>query len=180
VELSSTSGIEVDLDDKGVNEPLSVDITEGLSADQDQDLDFANLTSVAAANDFNLREQNGSPPGTLDSFTVTSDGVINGVFSNGVLEVLGQLVLGIVPNENGLIQIGSNQYVEGPASGEPQIGFPTAGGRGQIRSGSLEQSNVEISEEFTNLIVTQRGFQANTRVISTSDEMLVELVNLKR
>ncbi len=179
-ELSSTGGIEIDLSNQGVNEPLNINIIEGLSSDLEQDLSFADLTQVAAAHDFNLSEQNGSPPGTLDSFTVTSDGLINGVYSNGVLEVLGQLVLAMVDNPQGFIQAGQNMYIEGPASGEPRIGFPETGGRGSIRAGTLELSNVDISEEFTNLIVTERGFQANARVISTSDEMLVELVNLKR
>ncbi|MBN1257538.1 MAG: flagellar hook-basal body complex protein, partial [Planctomycetes bacterium] len=87
VELSSTGGIEIDLENQGVNLPLSIGITEGLSSSLTQDLDFSFMTSVAAASDFNLRDQNGSPPGTLDSFTVTSDGIINGVYSNGVLEV---------------------------------------------------------------------------------------------
>jgi flagellar hook protein FlgE len=176
-ELSSTNGISIDLVQQGVDSVLNIGITPG---DETQDLDFSSLTQVAAASDFNLKEQDGSPPGTLDTFTVTSDGVINGVFSNGVLEVLGRLVLALVPNPQGLIQAGENLFIEGPASGEPTEGFPSVGGRGQVRAGSLELSNVDLSEEFTNLIVTERGFQANARVISTSDEMLVELVNLKR
>ncbi|MFH0911896.1 MAG: flagellar hook-basal body complex protein [Planctomycetota bacterium] len=179
-ELSETAGIEISLDNQGVNYPLRVQLIEGLATTLDQDLNFATLTQVAAASDFNLKEQNGSPPGTLDTFTVTSDGIINGVYSNGVLEVLGQIVLAKVPNPQGLIPTGANQYIEGANSGEPQIAAAGTGGRGLIRAGSLELSNVDLSEEFTNLIVTQRGFQASTRVVSTADEMLVELVNLKR
>jgi flagellar hook protein FlgE len=179
-ELSETNGISIDLNNQGVNEPLSISITEGLSSTLDQSLDFSALTQVATDNDANLKEQNGSPPGTLDSFTVTTDGVINGVFSNGVLEVMGQIGLALVPNPLGLNPTGQNMFFEGANSGEPQIGRPEVGGRGLIRAGTLEQSNVDLSEEFTNLIVTQRGFQGNARVISTSDEMLVELVNLKR
>ncbi len=179
-ERSTTEGIEITLADQGVNTPLRVQIVEGLSTDQDQDLDFSDITQVATEYDLNLKEQNGSPPGTLDSFTVTQDGVINGVFSNGVLEVLGQISLALVPNPQGLLPTGQNLFIEGANSGEPQIAAPRTGGRGQIRAGNLELSTVEISEEFTNLIVTQRGFQANTRVVTTADEMLVELVNLKR
>jgi flagellar hook protein FlgE len=138
------------------------------------------MTSVAAANDFNLDNQDGSASGTLDSFTVTGDGIINGVYSNGVIEVLGQIAIALVPNPNGMIDWGNNLFIEGAASGEPQVSVPQSGGRGSIRSGHLELSNVDLSEEFTNMIVTQRGFQANARIITTSDEMLQELVNLKR
>jgi flagellar hook-basal body protein len=180
VELSATGGLEIDRDDMGTSEPIQIGIQEGLSADQAQDLDFSDMTSVAAANDFNLDNQDGSASGTLDSFTVTSDGIINGVYSNGVIEVLGQIAVALVPNPNGMIDWGSNLFIEGAASGEPQVSVPQSGGRGSIRSGHLELSNVDLSEEFTNMIVTQRGFQANARIITTSDEMLQELVNLKR
>ncbi len=179
-ELSLTSGIEITLEGKGVNNPLQIKINEGLTADQTQNLDFGALTQVAATSDFNLKDQDGSAPGTLDSFTVTADGVIQGVYSNGVVQNQGRLVVALVPNETGMISSGNNLYFTTPASGDAQVSFAGVGGRGTIRSGTLESSNVDLSEEFTKLITTERGFQANARVISTSDEMLVELVNLKR
>ncbi|MHC4870225.1 MAG: flagellar hook protein FlgE [Planctomycetota bacterium] len=179
-ELSETGGIEVDRDNMGTSEPIQIGITEGLSTSQDQDLNFSVLTQVAASFDFNLKDQDGSAPGTLDSFSVTADGTVNGIFSNGVITQLGQIAVALIPNPNGLLQVGQNNYIVGPASGDAQIDVPEVGGRGSIRAGTLELSNVDLSKEFTNLIVTERGFQANARVISTSDEMLVELVNLKR
>ncbi len=180
VELSETGGIEITLEDQGVNQPLTISLREGLSSDFTQDLDFSDMTQVAATSDFNLKEQDGTPPGTLDSFVVDPDGLIQGVFSNGVIESLGRITVALIPNENGMVPVGNNIFYEGPASGAGQLAFAGVGGRGQVRAGQLEMSNVNLSEEFTKLITTQRGFQANARVITTSDEMLVELVNMKR
>lgn len=179
-ELSESKGITVTLEDQGVNNSIQIDLVEGLSASATQDLDYSFLTQVATDTDFNLREQDGSAPGTLDTFTTSEDGVIQGVFSNGQVQSLARLSLALVPNENGLLASGENLYITSPASGEAQVGFANVGGRGAIRAGALEGSNVDLSEEFTKLITTQRGFQANTRVVTTSDEMLVELVNMKR
>lgn len=179
-ELSETQGLSIDLVNQGVNTPLSVSILEGLASSLDQDLDFSSLTQVSTESDFNLKEQDGSPPGTLDTFTVTSDGVIQGIFSNGIVTALGRISIALIPNEAGLVSTGNNLFLEGPSSGAAQIAFSGLGGRGAVRAGQLESSNVDLSEEFTKLITTQRGFQANARVITTADEMLVELVNMKR
>ncbi|MCX7935574.1 MAG: flagellar hook-basal body complex protein, partial [Planctomycetota bacterium] len=179
-EFSESDGIEITLDNQGVNSPLTIRLRRGLATGETQDLDFSPMTQVAAESDFNLKSQDGTPPGTLDSFTVTADGVIQGIFSNGVVEPIARLVLALVPNETGMISLGNNLFLEGPASGKAAINFAATGGRGWIRAGQLEASNVDLSEEFTKLITTQRGFQANARVITTSDEMLVELVNMKR
>jgi flagellar hook protein FlgE len=179
-ELSESGGIELSLDDQGVNFPLTIALQEGLATSATQDLDFSAMTSVASESDFNLKEQDGSPPGTLDSFSVTQDGVIQGVYSNGVIDSIGRISVALIANESGLIAAGDNLFYEGPSSGSAQVGFAGVGGRGGVRSGALETSNVDLSEEFTKLITIQRGFQANSRVITTSDEMLTELVNLKR
>lgn len=179
-ELSETGGIEITLEGQGVNNPLTVALRQGLASGDRQDLDFSSMTQVASPSDFNLEEQDGTAPGTLDQFTTTADGTIQGIFSNGVVEPLGRLVLAMIPNSNGLISAGNNLFYEGPSSGAAQIDLAAVGGRGFIRAGQLETSNVDLSEEFTKLITTERGFQANARVITTSDEMLVELVNMKR
>lgn len=179
-ELSETGGVEITLEGQGVNNPLTIALRQGLATGDRQDLDFSSLTQVAAGSDFNLEEQDGTAPGTLDQFTVTADGTIQGIFSNGVVEALGRLVLARIPNSNGLIAAGNNLFYEGPSSGAAQIDLAAVGGRGFVRSGQLETSNVDLSEEFTRLITTERGFQANARVITTADEMLVELTNLKR
>lgn len=179
-ELSETQGIELTLKNMGVSDQLRIAMTEGLSPDATQKLDFSYLTQVASPSDFNLREQDGSPPGTLDTFTTSPDGIIQGVYSNGVVQAICRLAIALVPNMNGMMSAGDNLFYTAPASGGAQISFANVGGRGQIRSGALESSNVDMSQEFTKMITTQRGFQASARVISTSDEMLTELVNLKR
>jgi len=106
--------------------------------------------------------------------------VINGSFSNGLNRPLGQIALAAFANPPGLAKVGNNLYTVTPNSGQPVIGAAGTGDLGEIQSGRLEMSNVDLSQEFTNMIITQRGFQANSRIITTSDELLQELVNLKR
>ncbi|MBP5234025.1 MAG: flagellar hook-basal body complex protein [Planctomycetes bacterium] len=180
VEYSETAGIELTLKNQGVSDILRIALTEGLSKNYNQDLDFSYLTQVATSSDFNLKEQDGSAPGTLESCTTSLDGIIQGVYSNGVVRNIARLALSLVPNENGLMSAGGNLFTTSPASGDAQIAFASVGGRGDIRAAAIETSNVDLSEEFTELITVQRGFQANSRIISTSDEMLEELVNLVR
>ncbi|MDR0867696.1 MAG: flagellar hook-basal body complex protein [Planctomycetota bacterium] len=180
VEYSETQGIELTLKMQGVHDVLRISMVEGMSKHSTQKLDFSAMTQVAAQANFNLKEQDGSAPGTLDSFTTTPEGIIQGIYSNGVVRNLARLAIALVPNETGLMSSGGNLYYTSPASGEAQIALAGVGGRGSIRGSSLETSNVDLSEEFTKLITTQRGFQANSKTITTSDEMLQELINLKR
>ena len=125
-------------------------------------------------------EQNGYGAGTVAGIQIEPDGTISGVFSNGQQRLLGQVVTAGFPDEEGLNAWSNNVWTQTPKSGEALIGPADAGGRGEIVSGSLEQSNVDLGTEFVNLIAFQRGFQANSRVITTSDEMYQELVNIKR
>lgn len=106
--------------------------------------------------------------------------MISGVFSNGLTQDLGQLAVANFANPNGLGAEGDTGFRETLASGTAVIGTAGTGGRALMNSGQLETSNVELGLEFTNLIIAQRGFQANSRVITTSDEMIQELVNLSR
>jgi flagellar hook protein FlgE len=106
--------------------------------------------------------------------------VIIGIFSNGNKQPMGQLAVANFNNPGGLEKIGNSSFRTSVNSGVAQIGTATVGGRGVIAGGTLEMSNVDLAAEFTNLIVAQRGFQANSKIMSTSDEMLNELVNLKR
>lgn len=135
---------------------------------------FADLRTVA------LTGQDGRAPGSLVSYTISSDGSLIGSFSNGASDVLAQVALAAFDNPEGLEKTGSSQYRAGANSGAPAVGTAGAEGFGELASGSLEMSNVDLSQEFTNLIVAQRGFQANARIITTSDEVLQELTNLKR
>jgi flagellar hook protein FlgE len=124
--------------------------------------------------------QDGYPTGTLQSFSIAQDGVISGIFSSGQSRRLGQVALATFANPAGLDRLGNNLLQESNNSGIPQIGVPTQGGRGKISSGFVEMSNVDLSTEFTNLIITERGFQANTRIISVVDSLLQDVINLKR
>ncbi len=139
-----------------------------------------NGTTTVAENQVNVDYQDGFPPGSLQSFSVATDGTITGLFTNGLTRPLGQIATAIFPNSGGLERMGSNLWRNTDNSGIPVVGVPRTGGRGQINAGFLEQSNVDIGSEFTDLIITQRGFQANTRVVTTVDEMLQDLINMKR
>lgn len=116
----------------------------------------------------------------LESFNISSSGEINGTFSDGETRIMGQLSMANFANPGGLNKAGGNLYEVTNNSGEPDIGLSGTGGRGEMYGSTLEMSNVDLSEEFAEMIVAQRGFQANTRMITTSDEILQELVNLKR
>jgi len=143
-------------------------------------LDGSGLSSHSGASGAAARSQSGSPMGTLQSFTIGGDGTINGVFSNGRTRPLGQIALANFTNPAGLEKAGNSTFRATVNSGNAQIGAPGTGGRGAILSSTLEMSNVDLAAEFTNLIIAQRGYQANSRVITSSDELLQELVNLKR
>ena len=123
--------------------------------------------------------QDGAPAGTLQSFKIGNDGVITGVFSNGKSQAVGQIAMAMFNNPPGLEKAGSSLYRQSADSGLPQIGIAGSGGRGTLAAGSVEMSNVDLSQEFSNLIIAQRGFQANSKVITTSDELLQTLINLK-
>ena len=102
------------------------------------------------------------------------------MFSNGQSQTVGQVALASFNNPAGLEKAGDTDYLESANSGLPQIGVAGSGGRGTLASGSFEMSNVDLSTEFTNLIIAQRGFQANSKIITTSDELLQTLLNLKQ
>lgn len=126
-----------------------------------------------------LVKPDGNKEGKLTSFSVGASGEISGVYSNGEVVTVGILAIAKFSNPSGLMRTGGNLLQESVNSGTPNIGI-AGDGRGTIAASSLEMSNVDLSEEFTEMIVAQRGFQANTRIITTSDEILQELVNLKR
>jgi flagellar hook protein FlgE len=107
-------------------------------------------------------------------------GKVVGIFSNGTSRTLAQVMVATFANLNGLTSIGDNLYTVASNSGDPRISEPGENSATTIQSGALEQSNVDLSEEFTRMIVSQRGFQANARVITTSDSLLQEITNLVR
>ena len=143
-------------------------------------VDFSTLTQLAGDSSVAATVQDGFPVGTLQSFTISAEGLITGIFSNGQSRKLGEVAVASFSNPAGLEKIGGNQFKESSNSGLAQVGAPNAQGRGKINTGYVEMSNVDLSTEFTNLIVTQRGFQANTKIITTIDDLLQEVINLKR
>jgi flagellar hook protein FlgE len=124
--------------------------------------------------------QDGYAMGVMNDFSVAKDGTINGRYTNGKTIPLYRLALATFSNPNGLERVGNTVFSVSANSGMAQIGVPMEGGAGEINGGYLEMSNVDISEEFTRLILAQRGFQANARIVTVSDSILEELVNLKR
>ncbi len=147
-------------------------------------LDFSDVTQLAiegeTGSDISLQNQDGYPIGVLQSFTVGGNGEVTGVYDNGLRRDIGQIAVAGFANVGGLAREGDNGFVETSASGVAQIGPANSGGRGVVSGGVLENSNVDLGEEFSNLIVTQRGFQANSRTITAADTLLQETVNLIR
>lgn len=124
--------------------------------------------------------QDGYQMGVLQDFSIASDGTVMGIYSNGRNSALYSLSLALFSNPSGLEKIGMTAFIPTANSGLPQVVTPKEGGAGSLAGGNLEMANVDLAEEFSRLIIAQRGFQANARVITTSDQVLDELINLKR
>ncbi|MDZ4863729.1 MAG: flagellar hook-basal body complex protein [Gemmatimonadota bacterium] len=158
----------------GATAPVDIQLDTGLLGDINGLSQFASASNAVASN------QDGYPMGNLQDISVDSRGVITGYFTNGVNQTLAQISMSSFNNPSGLLRLGNNMYAESANSGSAIVGFSGTSNQSTITPGALESSNVDLSEEFTNMIIAQRGFQANARVITTADEMLTELVNLKR
>lgn len=156
---------------------VTLDFGESLTTDGG---DGSGSSSFAGGSAIHFVAQDGFAAGNLTFLTVDPDGTIQGSFSNGDTRVLGQVALANFNAPQELDSVGGNLFRLGPGAGEPVVGAANTGGRGQIISGGLEQSNVDLTNEFTQMIVTQRGYQAASRTITTANAMLGELVNLIR
>ncbi|HHX01861.1 MAG TPA: flagellar hook protein FlgE [Firmicutes bacterium] len=143
-------------------------------------LDFSGVKQYADETSVVVLRQNGLPPGELDGVSIDRSGVLIGSYSNGLIKELGQIALARFENPPGLLKVGDTMFSESVSSGNAVIKSANTSGLGAVMSNSLEMSNVDLSNEFTEMIITQRGFQANSRIITSADEMLQELVNLKR
>jgi flagellar hook protein FlgE len=140
----------------------------------------ANLSGFAAPSATSSSAQNGFAAGSLSSFAIGIDGTIQGIFSNGQTAELARLSLATFNNPNGLLKTGQNRFSASVSSGEPSLGVPGEGGRGTTAGSALELSNVDIANEFINMLIAQRGYQANSRIITTTDSVLQEAINLVR
>jgi flagellar hook protein FlgE len=145
-------------------------------------VDLSKLTQFGGKADAAAKTtaDSGSAMGVLQGYSLSNDGTIVGSYSNGLKQSLGKLALATFTNPGGLEKAGNSSFRAAANAGNPLIGAAGTGGRGSLSAGALEMSNVDLAEEFTGLIVAQRGFQANSRVITTSDEILQDLVQLKR
>jgi flagellar hook protein FlgE len=138
------------------------------------------LTQFAQTSSLTVVTQNGATAGVLQSMRVGADGVIVGTYNNGLTQPIAQLAIANFSNPEGLERVTGSNWRGSVNSGLPQIGPTGTGGRGLVAPGTLEMSNVDLALEFTEMIRSQRGFQANSRVVTSSDELLQEIVNLKR
>ncbi|NPV53689.1 MAG: flagellar hook protein FlgE [Firmicutes bacterium] len=161
---------------------LQLNPTGGATTPQTVTLDFSTMTqyNTSSGSVVSMASQDGFPPGSLEDFSIADNGLITGVYTNGQHQPLGQIVLANFANPAGLERLGSNMYRSSANSGAALIGVATTEARGKIVEGALEMSNVDLAREFTDMIITQRGFQANSRIITTADEMLQDLLTLKR
>ncbi|MEO1128898.1 MAG: flagellar hook-basal body complex protein [Planctomycetota bacterium] len=178
--LVDTTPISVELDRTltGATDPLFFDLrfdTEGSNVTA-----LASPEGEAGVSTIASTFQDGSPLGVLSSFSVGVDGVITGGFSNGLSRTIGQVAVAKFTNPEGLIDAGGNQFSVGPNSGTPLVTSPLEFGTGRILGGALELSNVDLSQEFINMILTSTGYSAASRVITTSDELIQQLLLIGR
>jgi flagellar hook protein FlgE len=137
-------------------------------------------TSIASKSITHYHSQNGYEAGYLKTLKVDLDGSIRGIYTNGLERKLGAVGMASFSNNQGLQKVGRNNYIATSKSGEPRIGMPLSGTRGSVYSASLEESNVDLAQQFVEMITTQRGFQANSKAITTTDTLMEEVINLKR
>jgi flagellar hook protein FlgE len=138
------------------------------------------LTQFAQPSATSALEQNGSAPANLIRVGLADGGQILAQYSNGQQVVVGQLAMAVIRNPESLLAVGNSHYQLSARSALPAVGLPNTGGRGNVLGGTVEASTVDIAREFTNLIIYQRGYQANARVVNTVDEISQETINLKR
>ena len=138
------------------------------------------ITQYAESSSTKMVEQDGRTMGYLENFTIDSSGIVTGIYSNGSTRTLAQVAIATFPNQGGLEKAGDSTFRVSNNSGIANIGPSGIAGKGKITAGALEMSNVDMADQFVDMIVTQRGFQANSRTIQTADQLLQELLSLKR
>ncbi len=178
LQSGGTATVSVPFED-GSTTPQSINLNFGTAID-DGGTGLDGVTQFSAESNITNRSQDGYASGDLSGVSIDSSGTVMGVYTNGQKLKIGQLAVAKFRSNEGLARAGKDQWVETAASGSAAIGTAGSGGRGSITSGSLEQSNVDLAKQFVDLITHQRAFQANSKTITTADEMLQELVNLKR
>ena len=159
---------------------INLTVTTGANTPLNVTLNLTGVTQFADSGQIVAGSNDGQAAGSLVSFAVGSSGNVSGIFSNGSNQSLGQIALALFTNPAGLAKEGNNLFGLSANSGDPIVGLPGTNGRGVVTPGALEGSNSDLAQEFTSVIMAQRGFQASARVITAADEMLQDLVNIKR
>jgi flagellar hook protein FlgE len=168
----------------------SFNFTKGAVSDQYVQFNFGEdkknggnglqVTQYGTASEAYKTIQDGSTAGTLAGMTFNDDGMLSAIYTNGQTVNLAQIALAKFENPEALFKMGQNRYRESRLSGQATLGAPQAGGRGRVSSKTIESSTTDIANEFINLMTAERNFQANSRVIGVSDQMMQEVLNLKR
>jgi flagellar hook protein FlgE len=143
-------------------------------------LDFSEVSGLGSTSSMSMTRQDGFPPGTLSSFTITESGLIRGIFSNGAERPLGQIRMARFANNGGLQQVGENLFSKGVNSGEPVMTNPGESGIGTLTAGALELSNTDIGQNLIELILASTQYRGGARVITTAQQLLDELLSLRR
>ena len=146
-------------------------------------IDFSGVSGIstsAAGSTLSLASQDGSPPGTLTNFVIDQTGTVNGVFDNGLIKPLGQIVLARFSNPDGLLQAGNNNYSAGVGSGLPVLATPGSFGAGTVRAGAIELSNTDVGKSLVDLIVASTNYQGNTRVLTSVNQLVDQLLQIGR
>ena len=169
---------QVDFTGAAPGQLITFNFGSSITGDGGAGLDLT--TQFGSPSSLVTQTQDGYSAGTLQTFSIEGDGMISGRFSNGEVRPLEQVVLARFSDPLGLTRVGKNIFAESGTSGQPVIGAASSSGLGKVLSNTLELANVDLGESFIDMIAAQRSFQANSKVISTSDEILQELVNLKR
>jgi flagellar hook protein FlgE len=164
----------------GATQSQSIAIDFGDAITTDTGTGLLGTTQYGTTSAVFNQSQNGYSSGSLQRISIDSEGIVTGIFSNGSTSNVSQIALATFPNADGLGLAGKSLFIESNDSGQPLTGTPGSSGRGKIKSSALELSNVDLAAEFVKMITFQRGFQANSRVITMSDEVMNELVNIKR
>jgi len=146
----------------------------------DNNTSYGDITGFSSASTTTFQYQDGYTAGVLRGISLDEDGVVTASYSNGQLTPTYQIALADFPSYDGLAKMGQNLYAESLESGQPMLGVAGNGRLGSLTPSAIEMSNIDLAQEFVKMITTQRAFQANSRVITTSDEILAELINLKR
>lgn len=178
--LNEVTGSSLDFDPAGATQPQSLTLNFGDPIVPDGGTGLAGMTQFASPSAISLVTQDGSRAGDLATVRIEPDGTITGVFTNGMSQALGQIAVATFNAADQLERQGGNEFVVTGTSGQPNIGVAGAGGKGFVVGGALEQSNVDVGDELVRMIVAQRSFQANSKIVSTADTLLGELLNLKR